>query len=61
MKARRRVLDAHDSTPTIRTNLPWVRSNAVGVAGKIAQCVGVRLPNTMRHVDVEKEVADPSP
>ena len=22
MKARRRVLDAHDSTPTIRTNLP---------------------------------------
>ena len=23
MKARRRVLDAHDSTPTIRTNLPW--------------------------------------
>ena len=23
-----------------------VRSNAVGVAGKIAQCVGVRLPNT---------------
>ena len=24
MKARRRVLDAHDSTPTIRTNLPWV-------------------------------------
>ena len=24
-----------------------VRSNAVGVAGKIAQCVGVRLPNTV--------------
>ena len=38
-----------------------VRSNAVGVAGKIAQCVGVRLPNTVRQVDVEKEVADPSP
>jgi hypothetical protein len=37
-----------------------VRSNAVGVAGKIAQCVGVRLPNTVRQVDVEKEVADPS-
>ena len=38
-----------------------VRSNAVGVAGKIAQCVGVRLPNTVRQVDVEKEVADSSP
>ena len=38
-----------------------VRSNAVGVAGKIAQCVGVRLPNTVRQVDVEKEVTDPSP
>ena len=37
-----------------------VRSNAVGVAGKIAQCVGVGLPNTVRQVDVEKEVADPS-
>ena len=37
-----------------------VRSNAVGVAGRIAQCVGVRLPNTVRQVDVEKEVADPS-
>ena len=24
MKARRRVLDAHDSTPTIRTNLPCI-------------------------------------
>ena len=38
-----------------------VRSNTVGVAGKIAQCVGVRLPNTVRRVDVEKEIADPSP
>ena len=37
-----------------------VRSNAVGVAGNIAQCVGVRLPNTVRQVDVEKEVTDPS-
>ena len=37
------------------------RSNAVGVVGKIAQCVGVRLPNTVRQVDVEKEVTDPSP
>ena len=38
-----------------------VRSNAVGVVGKIAQCVGVRLPNTVRQVDDEKEVTDPSP
>ena len=38
-----------------------VRGNAVGVAGKIAQCVGVRLPNTVRRVDDEKEVADPNP
>ena len=38
-----------------------VRSNTVGVAGKIAQCVGVRLPNTVRRVDVEKEIADQSP
>ena len=38
-----------------------VHSNAIGFAGKIAQCVGVRLPNTVRQVDVEKEVADPSP
>ena len=37
-----------------------VRSNAVGVAGKIAQCVGVRLPNTVRQVDVEAEGAEPS-
>ena len=37
-----------------------VRSTTIGVAGKIAQCVGIRLPNTVRHVDVEKEVADPS-
>ena len=35
-----------------------VRSNAVGVAGKIAQCVGVRLPNTVRQNDDEKEIAD---
>ena len=37
-----------------------VRSNAVGVCGKIAQCVGVRLPNTVRQVDVETERAEPS-
>ena len=37
-----------------------VRSNAVGVAGKIAQCVGVRLPNTVRQIDVETERTEPS-
>ena len=36
-----------------------VRSNAVGVAGKIAQCVGVRLPNTVRQIDIEEEHTDP--
>ena len=36
-----------------------VRSNAVGVAGKIAQCVGVRLPNTVRQVDIEEGNTDP--
>ena len=38
-----------------------VRSSAVGVAGKIAQCVGVRLPNTVRQIDAETERAEPSP
>ena len=37
-----------------------VRSNTVGVAGKIAQCGGVRLPHMVRRVDDEKESADPS-
>ena len=37
-----------------------VRSNAVGIAGKIAQCVQVRLPNTVRQIDVETERAEPS-
>ena len=36
-----------------------VRSNAVGVAGKIAQCVGVRLPNTVRQLDIEEGNTDP--
>jgi len=36
-----------------------VRSNAVGVAGKIAQCVGVRLPNTVRQLEIEEENTDP--
>ena len=34
-----------------------VRSKTVGVAGKIAQCIGVRLPNTVRQIDVAKEAA----
>ena len=34
-----------------------VRSKTVGVAGKIAQCIGVRLPNTVRQIDVAKETA----
>ena len=36
-----------------------VRSNAVGVAGKIAQCVGVRLPNTVRQIEFEEGNTDP--
>ena len=37
-----------------------VRSHAVGVAGKIARCVGVRLPNTVRQIDVEAESTESS-
>ena len=36
-----------------------VRSNAVGVAGKIAQCVGVRLPNTVRKIEIEEGNTNP--
>ena len=36
-----------------------VRSNAVGVAGKIAQCAGVQLPNTVRQIEIEEEHTDP--
>ena len=36
-----------------------VRSNAVGVAGKIAQCVGVRWPNTVRQIEFEEGNTDP--
>ena len=36
-----------------------VRSNVVGVAGKIAQCVGVRLPNTVRQIEFEEGNTDP--
>ena len=31
-----------------------VRSNAIGVAGKIAQCAGVRLPNTAHQIEIEE-------
>ena len=50
-----------ETTTTYNGKSFAVRSNAVGVAGKIAQCVGVRLPNTVRRVDEEKEVADANP
>ena len=50
-----------ETTMTYKGKSFVVRSNTVGVAGKIAQCVGVRLPNTVRQVDVEKEIADQSP
>ena len=53
-----RGLDAlTETTITYNGKAFAVRSNAVGVAGKIAQCVGVRLPNTVRQVDVVKEAA----
>ena len=50
-----------ETTMTYKGKSFVVRSNPVGVAGKIAQCVGVRLPNTVRRVDAENELADPSP
>ncbi len=34
-----------------------VRSRTVGVAGRIARCVGVRLPGTVRRIAAEKEEA----
>ena len=36
-----------------------VRSNAVGVAGRIAQCAGDRLPNTVRQIEIEEKHTDP--
>ena len=49
--------------PTITYNAKSfaVRSNAGGVAGKIAQCVGVRLPNTVRQLEIAEEHTDPGP
>ena len=40
--------------------LRGTRSHPVGVAGKVAQCVGVRLPNTVRQLDIEEAHTDPS-
>ena len=48
-----------ETTMTYNAKRFVVRSNAVGVAGKIAQCVGVRLPNTVRQLDIEEEHTDP--
>ena len=50
MKARRRVLDAHDSTPTIRTNLPW-GDPQVGRQGWI----GVGVVGDEPHVEGTRE------
>ena len=49
-----------ETTITCNGKSSAVRSNAVGVAGKIAQCVGVRLPNTVRQIDVETERTEPN-
>ena len=46
-----------ETTMTDNAKTFAVRSSAVGVAGKIAQCTGVRLPNTVRRIDLEKEAA----
>ena len=44
MKARRRVLDAHDSTPTIRTNLPcWGRRYAALPAAERLAVLGAMM------------------
>ena len=64
MKARRRVLDAHDSTPTIRTNLPWsrhrhgwVRTARYGILafGAALWCV------CNRHQTLFQRITAPSP
>ena len=48
-----------ETTITYNAKSFAVRSNAVGVAGKIAQCVGVRLPNTVRQIEMVEEHTDP--
>ena len=47
-----------ETTMTYKGKRFAVRGKAVGVAGKIAQCVGVRLPNTVRQFDIEEEHTD---
>ena len=55
-----RDLDAlSETTITYNGKRFAVRSNAVGVAGKIAQCVGVRLPNTVRQIEIDEGNANP--
>ena len=48
-----------ETTITYNDKIFAVRSNAVGVAGKIAQCAGVRLPNTVRQIEFEEDHTDP--
>ena len=43
MKATRRVLDARDSTPTIRTNLPYLRGPGLGAEFLSASCDYVHI------------------
>ena len=50
-----------ETTITYNAKSFAVRSNAGGVAGKIAQCVGVRLPNTVRQLEIAEEHTDPGP
>ena len=48
-----------ETTITYNDKIFAVRSNAVGVAGKIALCAGVRLPNTVRQIEFEEDHTDP--
>ena len=36
------------------------RARTAGLSWPLAQCVGVRLPNTVRQIDVETERTEPS-
>ena len=47
MKARQRVLDPRDSTPTIRTNLPWQQET---LDNQIVAVLKVDHPQSVRHV-----------
>ena len=55
----RDLIALSETTVTYNGKSFAVRNNAVGVAGKIAQCVGVRLPNTVRQIDVQMESTEP--